>query len=422
MHVMVANNIYPPIVAGGAELIVSYLCEGLARRGHRVTVVSTCGPEMEPYPTETRNGVEIIRFFPPNLYWSFARSREFGIKKWLWHARDAWNRQAGLRLQAILGTARPDLLHTHLIDGLSASIWARAQRAGMRVVHTAHDYHLLCPRAFLLTSDWRVCSQPRLSCRIYRNWHVLTTRYVDLFISPSRFLLDLHEKAGLRVARRSVVHNGIPQPSDVDRVRERRPRDSRLRFLMLSRLTVEKGVRIVLDAVAQIPHDLGIEVVIAGEGPLEDEVRAAAARDRRISYLGYVGGEAKLQALSRAGCLLLPSLWYENAPVVIVEAAAYGLALIASDIGGIPEFVEKGQTGLLFPPGNSAALAAMMTRLAVDPDALPALASRSPALARRFAVEGMVEAYEAHYAATLQSARPMVPMSSPLRMESSPQA
>jgi len=179
MHVMVANNIYPPIVAGGAELIVSYLCEGLARRGHRVTVVSTCGPQMEPYPNETRNGVEVIRFFPPNLYWSFDRSREPGIKKWLWHARDAWNRQAGLRLRGIMETARPDLLHSHLIDGMSASIWARARCAGMRVIHTAHDYHLLCPRAFLLTSDWQLCSRPRLACRVYRKWHLSTLRRRD---------------------------------------------------------------------------------------------------------------------------------------------------------------------------------------------------------------------------------------------------
>src|SRR5277367_2025709 len=66
MHVMLCYSIYPPIQAGGAELIVSYLAEGLAQRGHRVTVVSTCGPEMDPYPSEYRNGVEVIRFFPKN--------------------------------------------------------------------------------------------------------------------------------------------------------------------------------------------------------------------------------------------------------------------------------------------------------------------------------------------------------------------
>ena len=67
MHVLVVNNIYPPIMAGGAEPVVPGSSEGLVARGHRVTVVSTCGPDMEPHPVETRNGVTIIRFFPPNL-------------------------------------------------------------------------------------------------------------------------------------------------------------------------------------------------------------------------------------------------------------------------------------------------------------------------------------------------------------------
>jgi glycosyltransferase involved in cell wall biosynthesis len=397
MHVMVANNIYPPIVAGGAELIVSYLCEGLVARGHRVTVVSTCAPEMEPYPVELRNGVEVIRFFPPNLYWSFDRDRRPGLKKWLWHARDAWNWQAGDRLRDILAMARPDVLHTHLIDGMSAAMWGRARRAGVPVIHTAHDYHLLCPRAFLLTKDWKLCNRPQLACRAYRHWHVGTTRYVDMFTSPSRFLLETHEKAGLRVAQRAVVHNGIPQPTDVARIRNARPKDAHAKFLMLTRLTVEKGVQVVLDAMAQLPPDLDIEVTIAGKGPLETQVTEAAARDPRLKYLGYVGGDGKLTALSQAGYLLLPSLWYENAPVVIVEAAAYGLGLIGSNIGGIPEFVEEGKTGFLFPPGDAAALAALMTRVARDPNALPDLASRSQALAQRFTVDRMADAYEAHY-------------------------
>ena len=170
---------------------------------------------------------------------------------------------------------------------------------------------------------------------------------------------------------------------------------------MLSRLTVEKGVRVVLEAVARLPRELDIEIVIAGKGPLEDEVRAAAARDPRIIFLGYVEREAKVEALSRAGYLLLPSLWYENAPVAIVEAAAYGLGVIGSDIGAIPEFVEEDRTGLLFPTGDAAALAALMTRVAQDAAALPGLEARSEAFARRFAVDRMIDAYEELYVASL---------------------
>lgn len=91
MHVLMVNNLYPPIMAGGAELIVAYLSEGLVARGHRVTVVSTCGPEMEPYAPEQRNGVDVIRFFPRNMYWSFAREGQPRHRRMIWHLRDAWN-------------------------------------------------------------------------------------------------------------------------------------------------------------------------------------------------------------------------------------------------------------------------------------------------------------------------------------------
>jgi glycosyltransferase involved in cell wall biosynthesis len=398
MHILVVNNLYPPIMAGGAERIVAYLCEGLVQRGHRVTVVSTCGPQMEPYPVEMRNGVEVIRFFPPNVYWSFERPMDAGAKKWLWHARDAWNRTAAKRFQAILDEAKPDLLHTHLIDGFSAAIWARAKRSGVPVVHTAHDYHLMCPRAFMLTGEWKLCTTPRLPCRVYRDWHLRTTRHIDLFASPSRFLLDLHRRAGLRAGAEAVVHNGIPLPMDGDEIRKKRSPDAARRFLMLTRLTVEKGIQTVLDAVAQLPENLPIEIAIAGKGPLEDKVRIAAERDPRLCYLGFLDGPAKALALSRAGHLLLPSLWYENAPVTIIEAAAYGLGTLGSEIGGIPEFVEPGQTGFLFPPGDARALAGVITRLAQNPNALPNLALRSQALAERFSISRMIDAYEAHYA------------------------
>ncbi|MDE2514338.1 MAG: glycosyltransferase family 4 protein [Alphaproteobacteria bacterium] len=399
MHILVANNVYPPIVAGGAELIVAYLCEELARRKHRVTVVSTCAPDMEPYPVETRNGVEVIRFFPSNVYWSFNRVGEPRLKKLIWHVRDAWNTESSRRLHAVMESGRPDLLHTHVIDGMSASIWGRAHRAGIPVIHTAHDYHLLCPRAFLLSKQWQICSRPTIPCRLYRNWHLGTTRYVDLFVSPSRFLLDLHKQAGIRPLNSAVVHNGIPLPDNIVQLNDHHAAGTRTRFILLTRLTVEKGVRVALAAMAQVPRRLGIELTIAGKGPLEEEVRAAAARDPRIRFIGFIEGEEKYRALTQAGYLLLPSLWYENAPVAIIEAAAYGLGVIGSAIGGIPEFIEPNRTGLLFPPGDAESLANIMIRLARSPTMLPALADHARALAKRFTVGRMTDAYERHYVA-----------------------
>jgi glycosyltransferase involved in cell wall biosynthesis len=395
MHVMVVNNLYPPIIAGGAERIVTYLSEGLVERGHRVSVVSTCGPEMEPYPKEISNGVEVIRFFPPNIYWSHARNRSAGMGKWLWHARDAWNRAAAARMEEILVADKPDVFHTHLIDGFSASIWAAARNLKIPVIHTAHDYHLLCPRAVMLTRDGKICSDPGLACRFFRGWHLRTTRYVDLFTSPSRFLLKMHQDAGLQAERHVVVHNGIPQ--DRGAHRPVLGPEQRRRFIMLTRLTVEKGVNVVLDAMERLPPSLPIELAIAGTGPLEQKVKDAAAKDPRIKFLGFVDGTAKTELLSQAGVLLLPSLWYENAPVTIIEAAAHGLGILASDLGAIPEFVQPNQTGFLFPPGDSQVLATLMERIVRDPSALPNLGARTASFARQFTLDKMIDTYESYY-------------------------
>lgn len=396
MHVAVVNNIYPPIMAGGAELMVAWLSEALVARGHRVTVVSTCGPDAEPYPVEVRNGVTVIRFFPRNLYWNFARQDQKPYRRALWHLRDAWNADAGRRFAAIVAESPPAIVHTHLLDGFSASVWRRARRAGIPIVHTAHDYHLLCPRAFLLTRDWRTCERPTTPCRAYRAWHLHTATDVDLFVSPSEFLLERHRAAGLRAGRTAVVRNGIPLPAYPALMRQE-SQAGRMRFLLLARLTPEKGVRTVLQAAAALPRNLDFELVIAGRGPLEDAVRQAADHDARIRFAGYVTGEAKEALLSSAHHLIIPSLWYENAPVSVIEASAYGLGVIASRIGGLPELVRDGRTGLLFPPGDAPALAAIMQGLISGEIGLPALARESRALAEAHTVDRMVDAYLSHY-------------------------
>jgi glycosyltransferase involved in cell wall biosynthesis len=393
MHILLVNNIYPPIMAGGAELIVAWLSEGLAARGHRVTVVSTCAPHMEPYPVETTNGVTIIRFFPRNVYWSFARDGEKPHRRVLWHLRDAWNLDAGRRFRAILADAPPDIVHTHLIDGLSAAIWRRAREAGVPVIHTAHDYHLLCPRAFMLDRDWRICRNPGLGCRLYRAWHARTARDVDLFVSPSRFLLDRHRDAGLAARRTAVVRNGIPLAE--------RPRDGSARparILLLSRLTIEKGVRVVLQAMSLLPRTLDFELVIAGRGPLEAEVQEAAVSDPRIRFAGYVTGDAKEALLASARFMVIPSLWYENAPVAVIEAAANGIGVIASRIGGLPELVRDGRTGVLFEPGDAAGLAETIRGLVTGDIQLRDFDAEARALIEEHGVSRMVDAYLGHYA------------------------
>lgn len=394
LHVLIANNIYPPIMAGGAELIVQYLAEGLVTRGHRVTVVSTCGPEMEPYPVEHKNGVEVIRFFPKNFYWHWTRGERPGYQKALWHVRDAWNRDAGKRFRTVLEESSPDLLHSHLIDGMSAILWRRARQRGIPVIHTAHDYHLLCPRSLMLTKSLKVCDNPQAPCRLYRSWHRQTTRDINLFCSPSQFLIEKHQAAGLKASRTAVVRNGIPLPSVVPKQRDKQaPR----RFLFAARMTREKGCQVVIDAMKRMPKELNFELMVAGKGAYEEAFREAASADSRMKLLGYIQGEEKTNAFRQADCLLLPSLWYENAPVVIIESAAYGIGVIASRMGAIPEFIRDGKNGLLFEPGNAQALADAMQRVIREEGLVAQFAENGGDVLASASVDTMVDSYLEQY-------------------------
>jgi glycosyltransferase involved in cell wall biosynthesis len=404
VHVMLCYSIYPPIQAGGAELVVSYLAEGLAQRGHRVTVVTTCGPEMEPYPDEQRNGCEVIRFFPPNRYWLFAREGRGGIDKLRWHLRDAWNPAAARRLDGLLRTRRPDVVHTHGIEGFSPAFWQCVRAHNIPLVHTAHDYYMICPRALLLTSRFALCNEPTMPCRLRRAWYLRCATTLDLFCSPSQFLLDEHRRAGLAARRFAVVPNGIPV---VPQSPARQRTDSQsLHLLMASRLTPEKGVRVVLEAMRRLPGHLPVRVTIAGKGALESEVREACTQDPRIAFAGYVSGEEKARLFSEVDALLLPSLWYENAPIVVLEAAAYQLPLIASRLGAIPEFVEHGTNGLLFEPGNAQALADAIVRLSADRELRARLAQGGAPLIARHTIARMLDTYTGHYDQLLSTAEP----------------
>ncbi len=394
MNIVIANNIYPPIMAGGAELIVAMLAEGLAGRGHRVTVVSTCSPQSEPYPVENRNGVEVIRFFPKNLYWHWERGNRRGYEKALWHLRDAWNNDAGKKFNQIISEHKPDILHTHLIDGMSAILWRKAKQHNVPVIHTAHDYHLLCPRALLLTKSLKICTNPQIGCKIYRGWHIRTTKDVDLFCSPSQFLINKHIEAGLAAKATAVVRNGIVLPAPVEKNRDK---NSPCKFIFAARLTVEKGCEVLLEALKLLPEDLSFEFSIAGKGDYADKFIELAKKDSRIRYLGYISGEEKDRIFKNSDWLLIPSLWYENAPVVIVEAAAYKMGVIGSNIGAIPEFVQHEKTGLLFEAGNAKSLADAIIRAVHDKKILDNLEQHTKQLMANSSADNMVDSYLERY-------------------------
>jgi glycosyltransferase involved in cell wall biosynthesis len=138
--------------------------------------------------------------------------------------------------------------------------------------------------------------------------------------------------------------------------------------LYLGRLSAEKGCRTMLQAFEQMPQ---IPLKIIGTGPMEQELKTYV-REKNLSnieFLGFKSGDEKWQLLRNALCLVLPSEWYENFPVTVLEAYMAAKPVVAARMGGLPYIVEDGQTGLLFEAGKPEQLARQVTSLFGDPAA-----------------------------------------------------
>ena len=154
-------------------------------------------------------------------------------------------------------------------------------------------------------------------------------------------------------------------------------------FLFLGRLSHEKGVETFLDACAQVS---GARAIVAGDGPLRNSLRKHYSSNG-VEFVGFVEGKQKAQLLARAKALVVPSVWLEHQPISVMEASFAATPTIASRIGGLPEMVHHGHTGLLFESSNVAELASLLQWCGDHPGEL----QRMGANARQFAQEHFSE-------------------------------
>jgi len=275
------------------------------------------------------------------------------------------------RIASALNEFHPDVVHVHnWFPSISASIFRQCKAAGIPVVHTIHNYRLLCAGATLYR-DGKVCEDCLGSTfrtrgilhRCYRDsavgtaaatagmlahWAVGTWRHsVDYFIALTHFSRNKIIEGGIPANRISVKPNFVePDPGPG-------PGQGGY-FLYAGRLTEEKGVRLLLDCWRNAP---GLPPLrIAGDGPLCEEVREGAVTTSNVHWLGMKSSEEVLFLMKHAKATLCPSLWYEGMPRVVIESLAVSTPVIASRIGGYPEMVVDGESGALFAPGDARAL------------------------------------------------------------------
>jgi len=368
LRILVVNKFY--WLRGGSERVFFDLAAGYERHGHEVIPFAMQSPRNRPSAWEAR--------FAPEVSWTGGP-----VKKLRAAAATIHSRPAAARLRELVRDVRPHVAHLHNFHHqLSPSIVDVLREEGVPAVHTLHDYKTICPN-YLLYTQGSVCERCRdgrfhhavvhrclnrglgasVVAAIEMTWHGARRtleRGIRRFVSPSRFLAMKLQEFGVPDGAVSVVPNGI-EPGAFAPAGE--PGNG---FVAAGRLSREKGIRTLLHAVAAVPE---AALTVLGTGPLEAELRLEAQRiaPGRITFGGHLDRPAVLDRVRSARALVLPSEWYENAPIAALEAMACGVPVIGSDIGGIPEMVRPGQTGLLFPPGDAGTLASRLRELEADP-------------------------------------------------------
>jgi glycosyltransferase involved in cell wall biosynthesis len=349
LKILIVSSTYEPFVVGGAERVAQALARSLTREGHRVAVVTT-QPRGEICDREV-DGVSVHYLPVRNFYRPFSDYRPTVVAKALWRLVDSYNFSMLPVLRKVIDHEAPDVVNTHNMLGFSVAAWSAADRLDVPIVHTMHDQYLLCHRSTMFKNG-RNCSRQCRSCLVMTSPRKQASKHVDVAVGVSRFILDRHTRLGyFQSAESMVIYNtGLIDSSPT----MRRPLLGRkLRFGFLGQIIPTKGVHALIDAfLANELLDTELWIAGRGENGYENDLRRRTQAVHNIRWLGVV---KPTELFENIDVLVVPSVWHDTAPLVVLEAASHAVPVLGSNRGGIPELIQP-STGWTFDPGDPAAL------------------------------------------------------------------
>ena len=375
MRILLVSNTYPPADISGVGVLVAALAAELRRRGHRAVVLTR----------QPAGGEDVIGVPGPKVLFPLL---------------------AGLRFLG-LGRQPFDVVHVLESDGVAVALavrlarWLRLPQGRPRVVATLHVSYVAERRSVRpLRADGRVVSRPAASERVFA-WlraplHAAlgrsTARLADAVVVLSHAAAaELARDYGARAA--AVIPNGVPQAPALQGPRAAGGQV----VLFVGRLRTRKAVAVLLAAMAKVRAELPhARLVVVGDGEqraaLAAQVAALGLGDA-VELAGALGRDATQARLESADVFCLPST-YEGFPMVILEAMAAGLPVVATAVAGVPEAVRDGETGLLVAPEDATGLAAALVAVLGDPQRARAMGEAGRRLlAERFTIGHATAAY-----------------------------
>lgn len=372
--------------AGGADAYMFDLSALLASQGHDVIHFAMSDPRNRPSP-------QAGYFTSPLDYGGMGPGRALRKAPRILGGT-IYSFEAREKLRALLRDLRPDVAHLHLIDHhLSPSVLHALRDEGVPVVFTAHDYKLICPNYLMYVPERReICGR----CVPGKYYRCVTRRCMKgsftasalaataMYIHKTMQIYEDNVAAFIYATdfvRIKLIEGGIPAEKLVHvpmyiPLERFQPHATPGGYIAYAgRLAPEKGIRTLLRAMATLPQ---VRLIVMGDGPDRAGLEAFARELglANIEFTGFLEEKTYTERLAGARLLVLPSECYETCGLVIWEAHALGRPAIGARIGGIPESIADGESGLLFTPGDPADLAAKIQRLLDAPDEARAMGAR----------------------------------------------
>lgn len=387
MRILIANIVYAtpsdPRVVGGAEVSTKALAEALVAKGHEVVVFR--GHDSKVADTdEIVEGVRVVSRKIRNSYWPFDGVARGKAIKAIWHIVDNLGRVPS-GLTDLLDEFVPEVVHTNNLIGLSWGVWREAAKRNIPIVHVLRDYYLVCGRSARFRNG-RICKTTCAECRVATFARGPKTALVEAVIGNSKAILDTHLEAGL--FENATIRTSIVNIAERRTARVVRSGGDAVTFGYIGRASSEKGVELLAKAFGRVQGN--VKLVIAGETRREMRQQLVTEAGREIDFMGFVAPD---EFYSRVDVVVVPSLWAEPLPRAVLEAFSYGLPVVASERGGIPEAVGAAGGGWLFDPDNVDDLVAIMNKVASDRALVDKAAFQAFESALRFSAENVTEAH-----------------------------
>lgn len=337
MRILIAHNRYRH--PGGEDAVVKTEFNLLKNFGEEVRLYERSNDELNDY--------------------SFFQKMGF-----LWNM--GWSKNSYDDFRRVLREFSPDVVHFHnIFFTLTPSVYQACRDENIPVVQSLHNFRLLCSNA-LFFRDNRVCEECLEHKNLWRGVFYGCYRNSRLMTALMVRMLENHWKrrtwltgvdryiTATEFSRRKYIAGGIPAERIVVKPNVHangvyKENQDQGYALYAGRLTPEKGVQVLLKAwkkKALLP------LKVVGDGPWGAEFKRQAQDIREVEFVGFVAKDRYEEYLKGAKFLVVPSLCYENFPKVVAEAYAYGIPIVASDLGGFPEIIDDQKTGLLFRPND----------------------------------------------------------------------